>query len=133
MGNKFTGNLGAIFVNGNKIAGLKEFDLDVEMGELDASDLDADWDEFVGLSKGATGSIVPRYDPGDTLGQEALTEGAVVEMKFYPFGNTSGKRYFRGQTVLILGWGLSLKRNELLDRPIRIRINGPTGLEPLFV
>lgn len=124
MSESHTGNKGSAYVDESKIAELKEFSLDLTAGEIEASNLDSEWDKFKTGAKNGSGTIIARFDPTDSAAQGAMVLGGEIELDLYPFGNEQGKLYFNIPKALITGVSMGLKRNELIEKSFTFKVNG---------
>lgn len=120
----FTGNKGSAFVGTDKVAELKEWNIEMTAETIDASDLDSEWDQKILGAKKASGSILAKYDPDDAAAQASLTVGEEVELNLYPRGNEVGEQYFHIPKAIITSQGHSIKRNELMEKALNFEANG---------
>lgn len=80
------------------------------------------WDSFLaGLSTGSI-SLETLYEPGDTTGQEAVTQGAALTLNLYPQGTTTGNK-FLAVAVLVESIDVDGKLNSPVGRAYTFRIN----------
>jgi len=90
------GSEGTVHVATTAIAELRSWELTHTMEPIDDTVLaDTNRTHQAGLNSWS-GSASAFWDETDTTGQEALTIGASVTLKFYPEGATSADQYYTG-------------------------------------
>lgn len=94
------GSEGTVHVGTSAIAELRSWELTETNEPIEDTVLaDADRTYQSGLN-GWNGSATAFWDETDATGQEALTKGASVTIKFYPEGVTSGDQYYTGTALV---------------------------------
>lgn len=96
------GSEGVVHVGTTAIAELRGWELTHTMEPIDDTVLADTARTFQSGVTSWTGSATAFWDESDTTGQEALTIGASVTLKFYPEGATAGDQYYTG-TGLVTG------------------------------
>lgn len=96
------GSEGVVHIGTTAIAELKSWSLSVSAATIDTSLLSSTWAGAVAGKNSWSGSCECFWDETDTNGQEALTPGASVVVKFYAEGATTGDVYYTG-TVIVTG------------------------------
>lgn len=85
------GREGSMSVAGNAVAEIRDFEINITTGSIDANTMQSGlWDISVGGRNAWTAKVSCFYDASDTNGQLALVEGASVVCDFYVEGETAG-------------------------------------------
>jgi len=94
------GSEGKVFIGSNQVAEVIGFSFDETTDMIEDTILtDADKTFQIG-KKGATGTIECQWDETDTLGQEAMVNGASVSLELKPEGDVSGDTKFTGTALI---------------------------------
>lgn len=117
------GNAGKVKVGSVFSAEVVEFSIEASAQMVEDSELTDAWDTFKAGSKRWKGSATVHYDPTDTNGQEALSEGATITLGLYPAGSGSGSTYYSG-TALVESRSVEVKRNGIIERQISFQGSG---------
>jgi len=117
------GNAGKVKVGSVYVAEVSEFSLEISAQMVEDSELTDAWNSFKSGGKSWKGSATVMFDPTDTSGQEAMSEGASITLGLYPAGSGSGATYYSG-TALIESRGLDVKRNGIITRQISFQGSG---------
>jgi hypothetical protein len=96
------GSEGVVHVGTTAIAELRSWELTHTMEPIDDTTLSDTNRTYQSGLNGWSGSASAFWDETDTTGQEALTIGASVTIKFYPEGASSGDQFYSG-TALVTG------------------------------
>jgi hypothetical protein len=94
------GSEGTVHVGTTAIAELRGWELSESMEPIDDTVLADTARTFQSGLNGWSGSASAFWDETDTNGQEALTIGASVTIKFYPEGATLGDTFYTGTTLV---------------------------------
>lgn len=94
------GKDGLIKVGANTLNELTDWSYETNAATVDDTESGDDWDSHLVGQKNWSGQATCNFDPTDTNGQLALTEGASVTLTFYPYGSTSGKKYKTGTATV---------------------------------
>ena len=88
----YQGHEGAITVDGNEIAQIRNWSFSETTERVDVTDAaDSHMQRKAGV-KSASGEVECLYDPDDTNGQAVLANGATVTLVLYPIGNSEGNK-----------------------------------------
>jgi len=90
------GKDGAVYVGSNAVAEIKEWSLETTSEVADDTVMGDSWMTHTATQKSWTASFTAFWDPTDTNGQQALTEGASITLNLYPTGNNSGDYEWTG-------------------------------------
>lgn len=77
----YSGNDGAVYVGGNVVAKITDFEFSESMQTRQQTALGDTWEQNKGGLKSVSGRVACWYDPGDSTGQEALSLGAEVTLE----------------------------------------------------
>lgn len=95
-----SGQSGVVKVGSTTVAEVKSFSVEESSEVLeDTAQGDTTRTYKAGL-KSWTVSLEALWDPDDTGGQDALTNGASVTLELYPWGTTSGDTYLTGAAII---------------------------------
>jgi len=94
------GKDGAVYVGSNAVAEIKEWSLETTSEVADDTVMGDSWMTHTATQKSWTASFTAFWDPTDTNGQQALTEGASVTLNLYPTGNNSGDYEWTGTATI---------------------------------
>ena len=117
------GNSGKVKIGSVYSAEVMEFSLEISAQMVEDSELTDAWNTFKAGSKGWKGSVTVAFDPTDSSGQEAMSEGATITLGLYPAGSGAGAAYYSGSAV-IESRGLDVKRNGVITRQISFQGSG---------
>lgn len=104
------GSEGSMSVNSNAVAEIRDFQINITTGSIDANTMQSgEWQKSKAGRKAWTAGVNCFYDPSDDTGQMVFVEGTEVECEFFPEGDTSGneRRYgtARVEEITISGSG----------------------------
>jgi len=94
------GKDGAVYVGSNAVAEIKEWSLETTSEVADDTVMGDSWMTHTATQKSWTASFTAFWDPTDTNGQQALTEGASVTLNLYPTGNNSSDYEWTGTATI---------------------------------
>jgi hypothetical protein len=94
------GKDGAVYVGSNAVAEIKEWSLETTSETADDTVMGDSWMTHTATQKSWTASFTAFWDPTDTNGQQALTEGASITLNLYPTGNNSGDYEWTGTATI---------------------------------
>lgn len=94
------GKDGAVYVGTNAVAEIKEWSLETTSEVADDTVMGDSWMTHTATQKSWTASFTAFWDPTDTNGQQALTEGASVTLNLYPTGNNSSDYEWTGTATI---------------------------------
>jgi lipopolysaccharide biosynthesis protein len=94
------GKDGAVYVGSNAVAEIKEWSLETTSEVADDTVMGDSWMTHTATQKSWTASFTAFWDPTDTNGQQALTEGASITLNLYPTGNNSGDYEWTGTATI---------------------------------
>ena len=94
------GKDGAVYSGSNAVAEIKEWSLETTSEVADDTVMGDSWMTHTATQKSWTASFTAFWDPTDTNGQQALTEGASVTLNLYPTGNNSGDYEWTGTATI---------------------------------
>jgi hypothetical protein len=104
---------GLIKVGTDTLGELKSFSFSETAGTIETSNLTSTAKTFAVGQTSFSGSAEAYWDNGDTS-QNALSNGAVVELHFYPQGATSGDK-FRTGTCIVSEVSTSLSTEGMVE------------------
>ena len=104
---------GLIKVGTDTLGELKSFSFSETAGTIETSSLTSTAKTFAVGQTSFSGSAEAYWDNGDTS-QNALSNGAVVELHFYPQGATSGDK-FRTGTCIVSEVSTSLSTEGMVE------------------
>lgn len=104
---------GLIKVGTDTLGELKSFSFSETAGTIETSNLSSTAKTFAVGQTSFSGSAEAYWDNGDTS-QNALSNGAVVEIHFYPQGATSGDK-FRTGTCIVSEVSTSLSTEGMVE------------------
>ena len=118
----YAGNGGAVYVGSNAVAEVKDFSLEITAATSDTTVMnpasgDEGWTTQKVTTKSWTSSVNCIWSDSDA-GQGALLEGAEVELKLYPSGQTSTKKEWIGQAIVT-----SVSKNVSVDGLVEASIS----------
>lgn len=117
------GSEGTVKVGSDVIAEIRSFSLERNADTVEDTTMgDADRTYKTSL-KGYTATVDVFWDPSDSAGQGALTQGAEVTFSVYPEGDTSGDTYYTG-TALVTGFSTSGTVDGLVEASISLQGTG---------
>ena len=91
------GREGSVSVGSNAVAEIRDFQVTITTGGIDANTMQSgEWEKSKAGRKAWTAEVNCFYDPADTNGQLAFVEGTEVECEFFPEGDTTGNERRRG-------------------------------------
>jgi len=91
---------GSVKIGANLVLELKGMSMSKSANTIDMSNLADEWKAIAAGQKSWSANIEAFGDADDTTGQGALAEGAEVVLNYYPYGETSGDKYFSGNAVV---------------------------------
>lgn len=94
------GSEGSVAVGANAIGEVTAFSYETSVEIVPDGALGDTWDTHKAGSKKWSGSVSCNFDPDDTNGQAAMTEGASVTLNLYPEGSGSGANYVTGTVTI---------------------------------
>jgi len=119
----YKGCEGVVKVGTNTVAEVRDWSLTETTEILDASALGSCAKvKKAGMTDG-TGSMTCLWDDTDTVGQGAMTNGAEVELKLYPKGDTAGNIYVTFQAIITTA-GISGNYDGLVEKTFDYEANG---------
>ena len=118
----YAGNGGAVYVGASAVAEVKDFSLEITAATSDSTVMnpaagDEGWTTQKVTTKSWTSSVNCIWSDADA-GQLALIEGAEVELKLYPSGQTSTKKEWIGQAIVT-----SVSKNVAVDGLVEASIS----------
>ena len=123
------GKEGSITVGGNVVAEMVDFNFTERVTLVLDTALGEDWETHQNGTKSWDGGITAMLDPDDTLGQEALTNGASVALVLLVEGTATGKARYSG-TVTIEEIGVAVtNNNEVTNRSFTFKGNGAMTID----
>ena len=117
------GNSGEVLVGANAVAEVLSFSWSSSTNTADDTVIGDDWTSHIAGTSSWSGSVSCYYDKSDTTGQEALTEGASVELHLISEGTGTGNIDVNG-TVTITGIESSTENDSIVTRNFTFTGNG---------
>lgn len=117
------GSEGVVHVGTTAIAELRGYDFNESAATIPDTTLSDTWDTNKVGTKNWSGSATAWLDETDTNGQEALTVGAEVTLKFYVEGTGTGATYKHGSAI-VTGVQSSGAINGVVERNFNFTGNG---------
>jgi len=91
---------GSVKIGANLVLELKGMSMSKSANTIDQSTLADEWKAIAAGQKSWSANIEAFGDADDATGQGALAEGAEVALNYYPYGETSGDKYFSGNAIV---------------------------------
>lgn len=117
------GSEGVLIVGTSAVAELRGWNLDEKAAIIDDTTLTDDYETKQAGNKSWSGGATAWWDETDTNGQEALTVGAAVTLKFHMEGTGTGATYKSGAAV-VESVGQAAAINGIVERNFSFTGNG---------
>jgi len=117
------GRDGVIKVGVNTVAELRSFSIEETGDTVEDTVMTDTARTFTPTLTSFTGSADVYWDETDTLGQGALTVGAVVTIGFYPEGEVAGDTYYSGSCI-VTGLSRSSSFDGMVEASITLQGSG---------
>jgi len=117
------GNSGEVLVGANQVAEVLSFSWSSSTNTADDTVIGDTWTSHKAGTNSWSGSVSCYFDKSDSTGQEALTEGASVELHLISEGTGTGNIDVNG-TVTITGIESSTENDSIVTRNFTFTGNG---------
>jgi len=95
-----TGRSGAVLIGANVVAAINDFNINTQVATIPKNKMGQAFEEYEPGLASWSADVTCYWDTADTLGQGAITAGAVVTLALYPFGQASGMVYKSGSALV---------------------------------
>ena len=95
-----TGSEGTVHVGSTPIAEIRSYSVTETADTIEDTTMGDTSRTYKSSLKSFTGSVDVYWDEADTSGQQALSVGSEVTIKFYPEGSTTGDTYMYGSAIV---------------------------------
>lgn len=119
------GNDGLVTVGGDVIAEIIGYDYTETRKTIPYEPLGSKNTRHFPGSVETSGNIKAMYDPDDAEALKALRDKAVVDLKFFPFGDAVGKPFYQAAEAIITSKGMAVENNKLIEQPFGFIVSGP--------
>jgi len=117
------GSEGLVHIGTSALAELRSWEYSESMSAIDDTTLNDAWETKKAGNKAWSGSASSFWDETDTNGQETLTIGAEVTLKFYMEGTGTGATYKHG-SALVTGVRQAAAINGMVEKDFTFTGNG---------
>ncbi len=117
------GSEGVVYVGTSAMAELRGWETNETANTINDTVLSDSWETNQVGTKAWSGQATAFYDETDTNGQEVLTVGAKVGLKFYPEGTGTLSTYKTG-TAVVTGVKASAAINGMVEREFNFTGDG---------
>lgn len=120
----FKGKDGVVRVGANAVGEVRSFSVDETAQTTDTTSMGDDYTTHEVIVKEWSGSCEVWFDDTDTNGQNALVNGASVDLSFLMEGATSGSHLLQG-TATVTQRNISSSREGIVECSFSFQGNGP--------
>lgn len=95
-----TGSEGTVHVGTTPIAEIRSYSITETADTIEDSTMGDTSRTYKSSLKSFSGSVDVYWDESDTSGQQAMTVGSEITIKFYPEGASTGDTYYSGSAIV---------------------------------
>ena len=118
-----TGSEGTVHVGSVPIAEIRSYSVTETADTIEDTTMGDTSRTYKSSLKSFTGSVDVYWDESDTSGQQALSVGSEVTIKFYPEGASSGDTFYSGSAI-VTGLTINGAYDGMVEASITVQGNG---------
>lgn len=118
-----TGSEGTVHVGTTAIAEIRSYSMTETADTIEDTVMGDTSRTYKSSLKSFSGSVDVYWDESDTTGQQALTVGSEVTIKFYPEGASTGDTYYYGSAI-VTGLTVNGAFDGMVEASITVQGNG---------
>lgn len=118
-----TGSEGTVHVGTTAIAEIRSYSVTETADTIEDTTMGDTSRTYKSSLKAFTGSVDVYWDETDTSGQQALSVGSEVTIKFYPEGAATGDTFYSGSAI-VTGLTINGSFDGMVEASITLQGNG---------
>lgn len=119
--------IGAGVTGATTVGEVKEWSIETSIRIVDDGVMGDTWETHLPGRMKWNGKMTMNFDPADTTGQGTLIAGAVITGNWFPDGNATGKRNYKG-TATVTGATIMNKLDDVTTYEVTFEGNGALNI-----